>query len=136
MATRFFTAFAVAMMAMATMSANNTQRKETMCDADVLPVVTARTMSIEVIGTDNNKYVYKLDGNGRVENRISYKQCKWSGTWKPQAAYTVFYGENETILTYAEYNAESKIFNLNPIQKHFTANEYSELLRVLKTNEK
>lgn len=133
MATKFLAAFAAAMMAMTTMSANNINGNDanssnSHAEGDINKVC------VEIIGTNNYKYVYNLDENGRVANRISYQQNKSNGEWMPVAAYSVYYGQKENVLTYAEYNPDNKVFNNHPKQQVFNATEYPELIRVPKIN--
>lgn len=128
----FFAAFAAAMMSATTMSANNKENTNGSDNPDVLPgvTVTAKKMSVEVIGTDNNKYEYNLDDNGRVSTRIAYTYNDISGKWTPCCAYTVFYGQDETVLTYAEYNSAKKTFNINPQQTRYNTHEYPIIINV------
>ena len=106
MATRFFAAIVAAFMTMSTLSANNNQNSKNNMKPVIVQKEYARMLSIEVSGTDNIKYVYNLDENGRVTNRVSYKFNNKSGKWTPVSVYSVFYGEEENVLTYAEYNSQ------------------------------
>lgn len=134
MTKRFFAAFAAAMMAMATMNAGNTNGGNNTETQQMMGQMATQKVSIEVTGMDNNKYVYRLDEMGRVESRVSYKQSKMSGEWVPVAAYTVFFGEKENVLTYAEYNAENHVFNLHAKQQKFNSKDYPELIKVPNVN--
>ena len=136
MATRFFAAIVAAFMSMSTLSASNNQNSKNIMKPVIVQKDYAQVLSIEVSGTDNIKYVYNLDENGRVTNRVSYKFNSKNGKWTPVSVYSVFYGEEENVLTYAEYNSQRKLFNSNPQQKRFNANEYPELIRIPQVCEK
>lgn len=135
MTTRIFTTFVAAIMTMSTMSAHNQNSTNTTASASVQKEHVQK-MSIEILGTEGNKYVYNMDSKGRVVNRISYKLNKINGKWLPISAYSVFYGDGENILTYAEYNPISNAFNCNAQQKSFNANDFPELIRVPQITEK
>lgn len=136
MATRIFATFVAAIMAMTTMSAHNNQNSTNTTASASVQKENVQKMSIEILGTEGNKYVYNMDSKGRVVNRISYKLNKNNDKWSPISAYSVFYGESENILTYAEYNPMSHAFNSNAQQKNFNANDFPELIRVPQISEK
>lgn len=131
MTTKIFAAFVAAMMSVATMNATNNSKKNNTQTPDILPgvTVTAQKKTIEFVGRDN-KYEYNLDDKGRVSTKVSYAAKDFGRGWTPIAAYSVFYGEEETVLTYAEFNPTTGVFNLNPQQKRYNAKEYPELIRV------
>lgn len=130
MKTKIFAAFVAAMMTM-TMSATNKENNTNAPQSDnVLPGVTVvATASQRTLLMNNKKFVYNLDGSGRVSTKVSYKKDN-TDNWTPISAYTVFYGQEETILTFAEYNPQTKAFNLKPQQTRFNAEEYPVIIRV------
>lgn len=73
---------------------------------------------------DGKKYktVYSTDDMGRVTSKMIFTEG--DGTWIPVCAYSVFYGDDENIVTYAAWNKSSKTFNKNAVQQHFNAKEY------------
>lgn len=75
------------------------------------------------------RYEYKLDERGRVLNRVSYIYNKVSDKWLPFAAYSVFYGTEETVLTYAEYDHFHHTFTINAQQARYAAVDYPELIK-------
>jgi len=133
MTTKFFAAIA-AMMMTVTMSANNTVKNEASASSDdnTLPnvtVVAKSTQSVEVMYGTNKKAVFNLDGMGRVSTKVSYKKNSLND-WNPVSAYSVFYGEDETVLSYAEYDNVRKSFTLNAQQTRYSATEYPEIIRI------
>lgn len=135
MTTKFFAAFAAAMMTVATISANNNNEpsKGSNPDDNVLPGVTvvasANQKTIEVFSADCSKrFEYNLDAQGRVSSKVNYIGSKKG--WTPYAAYSVFYGEEETVLSYAEYNPTTKTFTSNPKQVRYDAKAFPEIIRV------
>lgn len=135
MTTKIFSAFVAMMMTVVSMSANNNQKGNTSASVDdnVLPgvtvVATASQKVVEVFGEHHMKYEYNLDGLGRVSTKISYLM-KSNEQWRPISAYSVFYGENETILTYAEYDNVRKTYTRNAKQVRYNAADYPEIIRV------
>lgn len=89
--------------------------------------------SIEVMYGTNKKAVFNLDGMGRVSEKVSYEK-NILNNWKPISAYSVFYGETETVLTYAEYDDINKTFTLNAQQTLYPASEYPIIINVPKVN--
>jgi len=137
MKTRFFAAFVAAMMAI-TMNANNKENNSQVSapDDNTLPnvtVVAKSNKSIEVMYGTNKKAVFNLDGMGRVSEKVSYEK-NILNNWKPISAYSVFYGETETVLTYAEYDDINKTFTLNAQQTLYPASEYPIIINVPKVN--
>jgi len=133
MTTKFFSAFVAMMMTVATMSANNNKETSATPDDYTLPgvtvVATGSQKVIETIGTNHMKYEFNLDNLGRVSTKVSYVMKK-KDHWTPISAYSVFYGEEETVLTYAEYDRVSKSFTLNAKQVRYNASEFPEIIRV------
>lgn len=132
MTTKFFAAFAAMMMTVATMSANNVKKESAQTDDNTLPnvtVVAKSNKSVEVMYGMNKKAVFNLDGMGRVSTKVSYKMNDLNA-WSPVSVYSVFYGEEETVLTYAEYDYVNKTFTRNAQQVRYNANEYPEVIKV------
>lgn len=130
MKTKIFAAFVAAMMTI-TMSASNKENKTNAPQSDnVLPGVTVvATANQRTLVVDDMKYEFNLDGSGRVSTKVAYKKDK-KNDWTPISAYSVFYGEEETILTFAKYNPYTKVFNYKPQQTRYNAQEYPEIIRV------
>jgi len=134
MATKFFAAIAAMMMTVATMSANN-NNKETSATPDdytlpgVTVVATGSQKVIETFGANHMKYEFNLDNMGRVSTKVSYVMKK-KDQWTPIAAYSVFYGEEETVLSYAEYDNVRKTYTRNAKQVRYNAAEFPEIIRV------
>ncbi len=133
MTTKFFSAFVAMMMTVVTMSANNTKKENPASPDNVLPAVTvvasANQKTVEVFGKNHMKYEFNLDNLGRVSTKVSYVKTI-TNKWIPISAYSVFYGENETILSYAEYDSDRKTYSLNPQQSRYNASEYPEIIPV------
>lgn len=132
MTTKFFAAFAAMMMTVATMSANNVKKESAQTDDNTLPnvtVVAKSNKSVEVMYGMNKKAVFNLDGMGRVSTKVSYKMNDLYA-WSPVSVYSVFYGEEETVLTYAEYDFVNKTFTRNAQQVRYNANDYPEVIKV------
>lgn len=136
MTTKFFAAFVAAIMTISTVSAadvNNTKKGETDPD-NVLPgvtvVATGSQKIVEAFNGDRKmKYEFNLDAQGRVATKVSYVM-NYCDKWAPIAAYSVFYGETETVLTYAEYDHSRKTFTRNPKQVRYNAADYPVIIRV------
>lgn len=133
MTTKFFAAFVAAMFSL-TMSAadivsNNTSSQP---DNDLPGVTVLGKRKVEIFNTDHTmKFEFNLDAAGRVETKVNYIGS--DDKWSPVSAYSVFYGEKETVLTYAEYNVLTKTFTRNPKQVRYNATEYPEIIRVPQT---
>lgn len=132
MTTKIFAAFAAMMMTVTTMSANNAKKESAQSDDNTLPnvtVVAKSNKSVEVMYGSRKKAVFNLDGMGRVSTKISYKKNDFN-SWSPLSAYSVFYGEEETVLTYAEYDDVHRTYTRNVQQKRYNASEYPIVIKV------
>lgn len=91
------------------------------------------TKSVSYVASDarvtrivNYKTSYIKDEQGRVINKIVYK---WADdSWRPLGEYSVYYGDEENILTYAQWDRVNHTFTKNPQQQHFDSNEYPVLI--------
>lgn len=82
-------------------------------------------------GNSTTKYVYNLDEQGRVASKIRYTLNE-EGKWNPSIAYSVHYGENETTVTCAGWNADAHSFTKNAKQIHLNAQEYPVAIQMPK----
>lgn len=82
------------------------------------------------VGEKKFKTVYSTDEQGRVISKIIL--VKGYDAWEPVGAYTVYYGEEENIVTYAAWNRSSKAFNKNAVQQHFNAKDYPVVIALPK----
>jgi len=74
-------------------------------------------------GNNTIKFVYNLDAQGRVSSKVRYTLDN-IGKWQPTMAYSVFYGDKETIVTCAGWSMDSRAFNKNAKQIHLDAEKY------------
>lgn len=74
----------------------------------------------------NYKTSIVKDEMGRVVNKIIYKDV--DGFWCPLGAYSVYYGEEENVLTYAQWDKSNHRFTLNAQQQHFNNKDYPVLI--------
>lgn len=81
-----------------------------------------------VVKNSNKNYMttYKMDAQGRVVNKVVFKSV--DGQWNPIGAYSVFYGESENIVTYAQWDKDSQTFTRNAVQQHFDSKDYPVVL--------
>lgn len=82
--------------------------------------------------TNDLKYEYVLDDNGRVTSKIGYKKDKQTEVWTPLHMYFVVYGNEETVVTYALWNENKHLFNKGAQQYRYDAKEYPEVIKVPK----
>lgn len=134
MTTKIFAAFVAAMMTI-TMSANNNVKNNNASAPDntlpnVTVIATAQQKTMEVkAGNRHMKYEYNLDDMGRVSTKVTYvKNIK--NSWTPISAYSVFYGSEETVLTFAEYDMITNAYTANAKQVRYNAAEYPEIIPV------
>lgn len=76
------------------------------------------------------KFDYILDAEGRVVNKITSSWNSDKATWSPLSAYSVVYTGEETVLSYAKYNGETKTYSKDVQQKRFNSAEYPVVLTV------
>jgi len=80
----------------------------------------------------DTKIIYFTDAQGRVTSKIHLSMNSLTGKWMPKKAYQVFFGADETIVTCARWNVESKAFNRNVQQARYSATEYPEIFKAHK----
>jgi len=112
----------VAFVAALTMTTANAADKNNSSTA-VSPSTNNQTEFVYYEGEKTSKYVYSLDEQGRVSSKVRYTLNN-KGKWMPSLAYSVFYGENETIVTCAGWNSNAHSFNKNAKQIHLDSKEY------------
>ncbi len=111
MRTKLFIAAFVAALGMTTTKAY----AETMNEGDASREILCAS------GLNTYKYVYNMDEQGRVTQKIRYQQDA-KGCWMPNVAYTVFYGDQQTVVTCAYWNGRT--FTKNAQQVYLDAKEY------------
>lgn len=74
-------------------------------------------------GNNATKFVYTCDEQGRVSSKVRYT-LNANGKWCPSQAYSVFYGDAETVVTYAAWNENNHSFTKNAKQIHLDAQKY------------
>lgn len=109
-----FLAIAMLMLVSTAMSANTSKNVNTNVSVSTSKIVDNKDV--------NFKTVYKKDAEGRVVNKVIYKSA--DGQWSPVGAYSIYYGEKENVLTYAQWDKKTKTFTLNAQQKHFDSKDY------------
>lgn len=82
------------------------------------------------VGEKKYKIVYTTDEHGRVTSKIIL--VNGNDAWVPVSAYSVYYGDDENILTYAAWSNSSKAFNKNAVQQHFSAKDYPVVIAMPK----
>ena len=135
MKTKIFAAFVAAMMTMTMSASNNVKNNNSATTPDntlpnVVVIATAKQKVMEVKANGRHmKYEYNLDDMGRVSTKVSYAK-NIMNSWTPISAYSVFYGNDETVLTFAEYDMMKKTYTQNAKQVKFNAVDYPVIIRV------
>lgn len=71
---------------------------------------------------DNNecmKYDYAIDNDGRVIAKTAYRWNTLGNEWVPQYIYTVTFGTDSNIMTYAKWDATKKAFSAQKQQVEY-----------------
>jgi len=89
-----------------------------------------RVLVVTEANNTQRKYEYNLDDQNRVINRITYVRSDASYDWTPSSAYVAVYTNDESVLTYAEYNAANRTFTSSPKQQRFAKSDFPEVLRL------
>ena len=103
-------------------SSNNVEAKNNKTPESV---TTKKPTIIKMEFIKNNqtyKNAYKYDENGNMVNKITF--LKENGLWKPVSAYSIHYGEDEKIVTFALWDAKNKTFTLNAKQNIYSNQEF------------
>lgn len=136
MTTKIFAAFVAAMMTMTMSASNNVKNNNNASTPDntlpnVVVIATAKQKTMEVVAANGRhmKYEYNLDDMGRVSTKVSYVK-NIMDNWTPISAYSVFYGNEETVLTFAEYDMMKKTYSQNAKQVRYNAVEFPLIIRV------
>lgn len=103
-------------------SANNSNKSNT-ADAPAPAVITTQSQPATSV---NYKTSFIKDDEGRIINKIIYKDV--NGSWCPLGAYSVYYGEEENVLTYAQWDKAHHRFTLNAQQQRFNSKDYPVLI--------
>jgi len=135
MKTKVMAAFAAVMMALSmnAKSGNETvANPESVSDAKVTVETIQNNPQQKVVRVTNSKnmdhkYEYNLDDQNRVVNRICYSKDD-AGNWTPYAAYTATYTNDESVLSYAEYDSVSKTFTKNAEQARYNKADFPVVL--------
>lgn len=118
--------FFAALIAASVISINANAKNE----ANIANVSTEQPTSVHYkynnVGDNNFKTVYSTDELGRVTSKMVFIMS--NDQWVPVGAYSVYYGKDENILTYAAWNKTSKSFNKNATQQHFNAKDFPVLI--------
>ena len=69
------------------------------------------------------KEAYKYDEDGNMVNIITF--VHEDGIWKPVSAYSIHYGENENVVTFALWDELHKTFTLNAKQNKYSNKEFA-----------
>ena len=72
------------------------------------------------------KEAYKYDKEGNMVNIITF--IKENGFWKPVSAYSIHYGENENVVTYALWDDQHKTFTMNAKQDIYSNKEFATVI--------
>ena len=69
------------------------------------------------------KEAYKYDEDGNMVNIITF--VHEDGIWKPVSAYSIHYGDNENVVTFALWDDLHKTFTLNAKQNKYSNKEFA-----------
>lgn len=115
---------AVMMTAMVmTVSANASDETTKVNNSEKSEIVKQKVMKTQVNGHDM-KFVYSTDANDRVSSKVCYQWNSTTDKWDPISSYTVIYGQEETVVSFAEWNKKTKSFTLNAKQERYDAKVY------------
>ncbi|MCQ2257042.1 MAG: DUF3836 domain-containing protein [Bacteroidaceae bacterium] len=126
---KLFIAAAATMAATLVNASNKLPENKPVVVADPAPSVITKTIPNKVLLTTNSKgedikYEYTTDEQGRVTTKVCFTWNEKKGKWQPLNIYMIYYSENETVLTYADYDKYRGSFRLHPQQIRFDANDY------------
>lgn len=120
---KFFSLIAVAMMMSAVANAEGKMTTE-MAGTPAPAPMTTKVM----FENNNHKVTYIKDDHGRVINKIVYQSV--NGQWEPLGAYSVYYGEDETVLSYSRWDCVSHTFTANGQQTRYDSKEFPVIIIV------
>lgn len=104
------------------------------CSAAASDVVTAsvshRTLYVNNDLADSIKWECDLDDQGRVVTKAGYVLNDQSGEWMPRVAYSVFYGQDVTIVTTAKWDASRGSFRSGAVQQKYAAGYVPEYIKL------
>lgn len=121
---------AVMMTAMVmTVNANATEKSSKVNNSVSKEIVKQKVMQTQVNGHDM-KFVYNTDESDRVSSKVCYQWNAVNGQWEPVSAYSVFYGQDETIVSFAEWNKKTQTFTLNGKQERYDAKAYPIVISI------
>lgn len=89
-----------------------------------------RTLYVNNDLADSIKWECDLDEQGRVVTKAGYVLNAQSGEWIPRVAYSVFYGQDETIVTTAKWDASRGSFRSGAVQQKYAAGYVPEYLKI------
>lgn len=95
-----------------------------------VPQTSHRTLYVNNDLADSIKWECDLDDQGRVVTKAGYVLNAQSGEWIPRVAYSVFYGQDETIVTTAKWDASRGSFRSGAVQQKYAAGYVPEYLKI------
>lgn len=120
------TLFSLSVSASCTM---NTSSSVAALDA-VTASASHRTLYVNNDLADSIKWECDLDDQGRVVTKAGYVLNAQSGEWIPRVAYSVFYGQDETIVTTAKWDSSRGSFRSGAVQQKYAAGYVPEYLKI------
>lgn len=90
----------------------------------------SRSMVQSVSDGSSYKFDYILDNEGRVVNKITSAWDELNSQWAPLSAYSVVYTKDETILSYAKYNKDTKTYTKDVQQTRYNASDYPVIINL------
>lgn len=110
-------------------SASSAESSSNRMAAVSTPSTCHRTLYVNNDLADSVKWECDLDDQGRVVTKAGYVLNAESGEWMPRVAYSVFYGQDETIVTTAKWDASRGSFRAGAIQQKYVASAVPEFLK-------
>lgn len=95
-----------------------------------VPQTSHRTLYANNDLADSVKWECDLDDQGRVVTQAGYVLNPQSGEWIPRVAYSVFYGQDETIVTTAKWDSTRGSFRAEPTQQKYAAGYLPDCVKI------
>ncbi|MCQ2257043.1 MAG: DUF3836 domain-containing protein [Bacteroidaceae bacterium] len=132
---KLFIAAAATMVATFVNASNKFPESHPVVEANPAPSIVTKTVPNKVLLTTNSKgedikYEYTTDEQGRVTTKIGFTWNENKCKWQPLNIYMVHYNNEETVLTYADFDSNKGSFTLNPQQIRLDAHDYPTVLSI------
>lgn len=127
MKTRYILTTIATALSLSMNASSNTQ--SVIDESTILPVTSHKTIYATSAVFSNIKWECDYDADGRLVSKTGYVRTDNSGEWLPRVAYSVFYSNNETIVTSGRWNAAQHNFRSGATQRHYAAGSCPDILK-------